>query len=115
VQDSSGNNIAVIDLTGPGNGNWSLFLCQQFPNGPTMQHTAFNPQGSFALDTNTSNTAIVASGTFVAGSITSVPFNFGNAVSAGFLEGEMYLQLAVVRTDATASFSNRLRLDIDRN
>jgi hypothetical protein len=104
----------MIDITGPPNATFSLWLCQQFASGPTMAHTVF-PQGSWALDTTTGNTALVTSGTFTSSGSASLKVVFGKPVPTGFLEAETYVQLAIVRTDSTAAFSNRLRLDLDRN
>jgi hypothetical protein len=115
IQDSAGNSNAMIDLTGPAGASYSLWLCQQFTGNPTLQHTVFPPQGSWALDTTTGNSAVIATGTLSSSGTATAKLSLGKAIPAGFLEAEMYLQLAIQRTDATAAFSNRLRIDLDRN
>ena len=81
--------------------------------GPEVQHVVIAPFGSLAIDPFPGNGAVIDS-RVVTMPIESIDFNMGTLLPA-FLEAEMYLQTLVIRPNGSATFTNRIRLDVDQN
>jgi hypothetical protein len=107
---AGGTTSVLLDVQGPPGSFGFTFLCSTLPMGPELQHVLVPSTGSAAIDPAAANAVVIDFGA------TPRQWTQGlGTVSPAFLEAEMYLQTLVLRADGSFSFSNRIRLDVDKN
>jgi hypothetical protein len=111
--EASGHVEVVLRVAGPVNAAFVTVVGTTLPMGPELQHAIVPVWGSIAIDPTPGNHVVGPAGFVGASGATDIPVAFGTIYPAA-LEAEFYVQALVIRPNGSASFTNRLMLDVAR-
>jgi hypothetical protein len=110
----SGQSRVALALDVPTGAVIGMFVSGMGLAGPEFQHALVAPWGAVALDPLTASAFAFGGSSSTGPSTVRQTANYG-VVFPQFLEAETYIQALILRPDGTGSFSNRLRVEFDRN